>query len=286
MFILTGSQQFGLLAGITQTLAGRVALLHLLPFALKELVAGGLSPRSLDESLFTGLYPPVHDRRLAPAVWYANYVQTYVERDVRQIINVRDLNTFQRFVRMCAARIGQLLNLSGLANDCGITHNTAKAWLSVLEASYLIFLLPPHHRNFNKRLVKMPKLYFYDTGLAAWLLGIREPGQLAIHAMRGALFESWVISELLKDRYNRGLTSNLYFWRDRTGNEVDVLAEYGEALAPIEIKSGQTVTRDYLIGLQKWMALAGTSTVKPLLIYAGDNSDTRSGIEIRRWRDM
>lgn len=286
MFILTGSQQFGLLAGITQTLAGRVALLHLLPFALKELVAGGLSPRSLDESLFTGLYPPVHDRRLAPAVWYANYVQTYVERDVRQIINVRDLNTFRRFVRMCAARIGQLLNLSGLANDCGITHNTAKAWLSVLEASYLIFLLPPHHRNFNKRLVKMPKLYFYDTGLAAWLLGIREPGQLAIHAMRGALFESWVISELLKDRYNRGLTSNLYFWRDRTGNEVDVLAEYGEALAPIEIKSGQTVTRDYLIGLQKWIALAGTSVVKPLLIYAGDNSDTRSGIEIRRWRDM
>lgn len=286
MFILTGSQQFGLLAGITQTLAGRVALLHLLPFTLKELATDGRSPRSLDESLFTGLYPPIHDRRLAPAVWYANYVQTYVERDVRQMVNVRDLSAFQRFVRMCAARIGQLLNLSGLANDCGITHNTAKAWLSVLEASYLVFLLPPHHRNFNKRLVRMPKLYFYDTGLAAWLLGIREPGQLAIHAMRGALFESRIISELLKNRYNRGLTSNLYFWRDRAGNEVDILAEHGEMLTPIEIKSGQTVTRDYLIGLQKWLVIAGASAVKPLLIYAGDTSYTRSGIEIRRWRDM
>ncbi len=286
MFILTGSQQFGLLAGITQTLAGRVALVHLLPFTLKELESGGWSPRSLDESLFTGSYPPVYDRKLAPVVWYANYIQTYVERDVRQMVNVRDLSTFQRFVRMCAARVGQLLNLSSLANDCGITHNTAKAWLSVLEASYIIFLLPPHHRNFSKRLVKTPKLYFHDTGLAAWLLGIREPGQLAIHAMRGALFESWVISELLKSRYNRGLTSNLYFWRDRAGNEVDVLAEHGEALLPIEIKSGQTVTRDYLIGLQKWLALAGAFASKPLLIYAGDSRHTRSGIEIRPWRNM
>lgn len=286
MFILTGSQQFGLLAGITQTLAGRVALLHLLPFTLTELTSGGWAARNPDTLLFMGCYPPVHDRRSPPSVWYANYIQTYVERDVRQMVNVRDLSAFRRFVRMCAARIGQLLNLSGLANDCGITHNTAKAWLSVMEASYIIFLLPPHHRNFNKRLVKTPKLYFYDTGLAAWLLGIREPGQLAIHAMRGALFESWVIGELLKSRFNRALDANLYFWRDRTGNEVDILVEQGETLLPIEVKSGRTVTRDAVTGLRKWLALAGSAAMKPMLIYAGEASHTRSGIEIRSWRDV
>lgn len=286
MFILTGSQQFGLLAGITQTLAGRVALLHLLPFTLKELASGGWAAHNLDTVLFMGCYPPVHDRRPTPSVWYANYIQTYVERDVRQMVNVRDLSAFRRFVRMCAARIGQLLNLSGLANDCGITHNTAKAWLSVLEASYIVFLLPPHHRNFNKRLIKTPKLYFYDTGLAAWLLGIREPGQLAIHAMRGALFEGWVISELLKSRFNRALDANLSFWRDRTGNEVDVLVEQGETLSPIEVKSGRTVTRDSVAGLRHWLALAGSAAIKPMLMYAGETSHTRSGIEIRSWRDL
>lgn len=286
MFILTGSQQFGLLAGITQTLAGRVALLHLLPFTLTELESGGWAARHLDTLLCMGCYPPVHDRQPTPSVWYANYVQTYVERDVRQMINVRDLSPFRRFVRMCAGRIGQLLNLSGLANDCGITHNTAKAWLSVLEASYIVFLLPPHHRNFNKRLVKTPKLYFYDTGLASWLLGIREPSQLAMHAMRGALFEGWVISELLKGRFNRALDANLYFWRDRTGNEVDILVEQGEALLPIEVKSGRTVTRDSVAGLQKWLALAGSAAGTPRLVYAGEASHTRSGIEVRSWRDV
>ena len=286
MFLLTGSQQFGLLAGITQTLAGRVALLHLLPFTLTELESGGWAARDLDTVLFMGCYPPVYDRRPSPSGWYANYVQTYVERDVRQMVNVRDLSPFRRFVRLCAARIGQLLNLSGLANDCGITHNTAKAWLSVLEASYIVFLLSPHHRNFNKRLVKTPKLYFYDTGLAAWLLGIREPSQLAIHALRGALFESWVISELLKSRFNRALDANLYFWRDRSGHEVDVLVEQSETLLPLEVKSGRTVTRDSIAGLQHWLALAGDAAGKSRLVYAGETSHTRSGIEIRSWRDL
>ncbi len=287
-YILTGSQQFGLLSGITQSLAGRVALLQLLPFSLHELYASPEVKKALaiDEVLFTGLYPPVHDRNLAPGLWYANYVATYIERDVRQMIQVRDLSAFQRFVRLCAGRTGQLLNLSDLAADCGITHNTAKAWISILEASYIIFLLQPHHKNFNKRLIKAPKIYFYDSGLAAWLLSIQSPEQLNSHSMRGALFESFVISELLKSRYNKGLTGNIFFWRDRSGNEVDVLSEQGEKLMPLEIKSGKTINQDYFKGIRKWLALAGESAAEPSLIYGGDESLTHSGIKLCSWREI
>ncbi|MBI4838660.1 MAG: ATP-binding protein, partial [Nitrospirae bacterium] len=232
LFVLTGSQQFGLLSGITQTLAGRVGLLQLMPFSLAELKENGKKPKGLDEILLKGLYPPLHDRKISPGMWYANYVLTYIERDVRQLLSVKELSTFQRFVRMCAARTGQILNLTSLGNDCGITHNTAKAWLSVLEASYLVFLLYPHHRNFGKRLVKSPKLYFYDTGLAAWLLNIQDAGHLSVHPARSSLFESLVVSELLKARFNRGLVSNLFFWRDNTGIEVDIVAEKGDRLIP------------------------------------------------------
>lgn len=286
LFILTGSQQFGLISKVTQSLAGRVGLLHLLPFSLGELKANGIALKNLNDALFKGLYPPVYDRKLSPSSWYANYVLTYIERDVRQLVNVRDLTTFQRFVRMCAARTGQVLNLSGLANDCGITHNTAKAWLSVLEASYIIFLLKPHHKNFGKRLIKSPKLYFYDTGLAAWLLGINDAKQISIHAMRGSLFENLMTSELLKGRFNKGLASNVYFWRDNTGNEIDVLIEKIDALIPIEIKSGQTVTKDYFTGLKKWLAIAGATAKSPHLIYGGNESQKRLGIEILPWRDI
>ncbi|HEB57225.1 MAG TPA: ATP-binding protein, partial [Gammaproteobacteria bacterium] len=256
-FILTGSQQFGLLSGITQSLAGRAALLTLLPMSYDELQRAGKINKNLDRILFDGAYPPIHDRGLEPHPWYGNYVRTYLERDVRELINVRDLGTFQRFLKLCAGRTGQLLNLSSLANDCGITHNTAKAWISVLEASYIVHLLPPHHQDFNKRLVKTPKLYFLDTGLASWLLGIQNSEQLATHVQRGALFETWVISELLKARYNAGETSNLYFWRDRSGHEVDLLIDQGTHLSPLEIKSGQTINRDYFKGLDFWRKLAG-----------------------------
>lgn len=286
LFILTGSQQFDLLSSITQTLAGRVALVPLLPFTLGELQAGGQAPGSLEELLFTGLYPPVHDRELEPGIWYANYVRTYVERDVRQMINVRDLSAFQRFVRMCAARTGQLLNLSTLAADCGITHNTARSWLSVLEASYLVHLLQPHHRNFNKRLVKTPKLYFYDPGLAAWLLGVQTPAQLVTHPQRGALFETWVVSEMLKARFNRALASNLYFWQDRSGHEVDVLAEQGGTLIPVEVKSGQTVVADFFRGLEKWAEIAGDAGGRPWLVYAGAQRQSRSSVEVVPWREI
>jgi len=186
LFILTGSQQFGLISGISQSLAGRAARVQLLPFSLAELATVYRPPQSLDQLLYRGSYPPIHDRDVAPVHWYADYVSTYIERDVRQMVNVRDLSTFQRFVRLCAGRNGQLLNLSALSNDCGISQNTAKSWLSVLEASYIVFLLQPHHRNFRKRIVKAPKLYFLDTGLVSWLLGIQNAEQLSIHSMRGA----------------------------------------------------------------------------------------------------
>ncbi|MBP8980650.1 MAG: ATP-binding protein [Syntrophobacterales bacterium] len=283
-FILTGSQQFGLLSKSGQSLAGRTGIIQLLPFSLEELEHADILIDDLNGLLFKGLYPPVYDRNIPPPNWYAGYMMTYIERDLRQLINVRDLSSFQRFVRMCAARTGQLLNLSSLANDCGITHNTARAWLSVLEASYLTFTLTPYHRNFNKRLVKTPKLYFFDTGLAAWLLGIQNPEQLSIHPMRGALFESLVVSELIKDKYNQGLAANLYFWRDSTGNEIDVIIDEGGEAMPVEIKSGQTVTQDFFAGLHKWFQLSGVE--KGLLIYGGNQPQTRRGIEIAPWRNL
>ncbi len=285
-FILTGSQQFGLLSGVTQSLAGRSALITLLPLAREELLRAGKASSNLDETLFQGAYPPIYDRALDPHPWYGNYVHTYLERDVRQLINIQDLGAFQRFLRLCAARTGQLLNLSSLANDCGITHNTAKAWISVLEASYIVHLLAPHHRNFSKRLVKTPKLYFLDIGLAVWLLGIQNLDQLSIHPQRGSLFESWVITELLKSRYNAGEMSNLYFWRDRSGHEVDVLIDHGTHLSPMEVKSGQTLNRDYFKGLEFWKKLAGEVAGQPWLVYGGNESQTRSGIRILPWNDF
>jgi hypothetical protein len=286
LFVLTGSQQFNLLSGITQSLAGRVALIPLLPFALSELQAAKMAPKTLSELLFRGLYPPISDGSQQPGIWYGNYMRTYIERDVRQVIKVRDLSAFQRFVRMCAGRTGQLTNLSALASDCGVTHNTAKAWLSVLEASYIVHLLQPHHRNFDKRLVKTPKLYFCDTGLACWLLGIRAPAQLDSHAQRGALFETWAVGELLKARYNRGLESNLYFWRDRSGNEVDVLIDEGDKLAPVEIKAGQTISGDYFRGLERWQAMAKKISGKPWLLYGGDKAQTRLGYSVVPWAEV
>ncbi len=288
-FVLTGSQQFGLLSGITQTLAGRVGLVQLLPFAMAELQDGGALPTSLDDVLWRGLYPPIHDRSLAPAQWFSNYVMTYVERDVRQLIEVKELSLFQRFLKMCAARCGQLLNMTSLANDCGVTHKTIGAWLSVLEAGYVVFLLQPHHRNFGKRLVKTPKLYFHDTGLAAYLLGIQDAEHMAIHSARGALFENLVISELQKRRYNQGLASNLSFWRNSTGEEVDVLIEHGEQLMPIEIKSGQTFNADFVSGLNTWTRYAGDAgdTALPAqLVFGGEGSFARSGVQVHGWREL
>ncbi|MDP9122387.1 MAG: ATP-binding protein, partial [Acidobacteriota bacterium] len=286
LFVLTGSQQFGLLSNISQTLAGRVAMVTLLPFSLGELQAVERAPATLEALLFQGLYPPIHDRGLDAAIWYKNYVGSYVERDVRQMVNVRDISTFQRFVRMCAARTAQLLNLSGLAADCGITHNTAASWLSVLEASFILHRLEPYYANFGKRLVKTPKLYFVDSGLAAWLLGIQSAGQLAVHPQRGPLFETWVVAELLKARFSRGLGSNLYFWRDRSGNEVDLLIEQGATLMPVEIKSGQTVAPDFFRGIDDWRRISGQTESDAWLVFGGDREQVRGRLQVLPWRQI
>ncbi|MDX1914867.1 MAG: ATP-binding protein [Methylophilus sp.] len=285
-FILTGSAQFELISSITQSLAGRVGRIELLPLAQAELIQANKLPTSLDEMLFQGSYPALYDREVSPNDWYANYVATYLERDVRQLIAVRDLVQFQRFIKMCAARSGQLLNLASLGADCGISAVTAREWLTVLEASYLVIRLMPYHQNFGKRLVKTPKLYFLDVGLMTWLLGITEPTSLETHAMRGAIFETYVVSELLKQRYNQGQTNNLYFWRDNVGHEVDVVYETPQGLQAVEIKSGSTFAPDWPNAIHKWQTFAGELSLTPNIIYGGDNSFIRENYQLTSWKNI
>lgn len=285
-FVLTGSQQFGLMSAMTQSLAGRAGLVQLLPFSQTELAAAGLAPEDLDTVLWQGAYPPLYDRHLAPDDWFPNYVATYVERDVRQLLAVRELGVFQRFLKMCAARCGQLLNLSSLAADCGISHVTAREWLTVLEASYVVRLLPPYHRNFGKRLVKTPKLYFVDVGLAAWLLGIRDVRTIASHAMRGALFENFVIGEFIKQRFNAGQPAELYFWRDNVGHEVDLLFEAKGKLQAVEIKSGMSFSPDWPAAAKRWQAFAGDAAFEPWIVYGGDRSFDIDGCRVHSWRRL
>lgn len=285
-FVLTGSQQFGLLAGVTQSLAGRVGLTQLLPLALDELPAAALASELPDELMIGGSYPAVHAQGITPGDWHANYVATYIERDVRQVLRVQDLSGFQRFLRLCAGRTGQLLNLSTLGEEAGISHGTARAWLSVLEASYLVYLLPPYHRNFGKRLVKTPKLYFVDTGLAAWLLGLRTVDQLVLHPMRGALFENLVVGEFIKARYNAGMPADLYFWRDNNGLEADLVFESESKLQTVEIKSGATVTAAAIRAGQKSRRFAPDETPDPWLIHGGTDTYVRSNVRVIGWRDL
>jgi len=285
-FILTGSQQFGLRSAISQSLAGRVGLVQLLPFSAHELQAASRLSTTLDTALWFGGYPPVHDRKIAPDLWFSNYVATYLERDVRQLLAVRNLSVFQRFIALCAARTGQLLNISSLAVDCGISHTTAREWLSVLEASYLLVCLPPYFRNFGKRLVKMPKLYFLDTGLAAWLMGIRDERSLNLHAQRGALFETWVVEQFIKQRLNAGQPADLYFWRDNIGQEIDLVFESEGKLQAVEIKSGATIASDWFKGLKKWQALVGSDALAPWLIYGGSETYEREGVSVMGWREL
>lgn len=286
-FILTGSAQFDLIAGMSQSLAGRVGRVELLPLSLPEMQDGGCVPPTLDCLLLNGGYPAIYQRELVASDWFSNYVATYLERDVRQIIAVRDLSQFQRFVRMCAARSGQLLNLAALGADCGISAVTAREWLSVLEASYLVTRLPPYFQNFGKRLVKSPKLYFLDVGLMAWLLGIRDEASISTHAARGALFETWVVSELIKQRFNTGQPADLYFWRDSSGNEIDVVYETADGLQPVEIKSGSTFAADWLDGVKKWQKFsADNPSRKPILIYGGEDSHEREACCLSGWRDV
>lgn len=284
-FILTGSNNFLLQETIAQSLAGRVGYLFLLPFSIAELKAAGLLPPGANTYLLQGSYPPVYDQPVTPQKWYPNYIRTYIERDVRQIRNINDLGTFERFLRLCAGRIGQLLNLHSLGIEVGVDHKTIGSWITILESSFVIHLLRPHHRNFNKRVVKTPKLYFVDTGLACALLGIRDESQLASHPLRGALFENMVITDWLKQQFAAGKNPDLYFWRDNTGHEIDLLVEKGTSLFPVEIKAGQTITPAFFTALRFWQSLAGTTA--GALIYGGDTvQDRSSGIRVMPWHEM
>ena len=240
-YVLTGSQNFLLLEKVTQSLAGRVAICHLLPLTVEELQQSKLMPDDLDQIMLKGGYPTLYDRRLATEDFFPSYIQTYIERDVRSITNIGNLSSFQRFIKLCAGRAGQLVNLSGIANELGINYKTVQSWISILEASFIVFMLKPHHVNFNKRIVKQPKIYFYDTGLLCALLDIHTERQLTTHYLRGQIFESFIISEYQKMLYHRGLRSNAFFWRDNTGHEIDLLLEQPDSLIAVEIKSGETI---------------------------------------------
>lgn len=283
-FIITGSNNFLLQENISQSLAGRVGYLYLLPLSINELPKHNLS---VNEQIHKGFYPAIYEQEGQTDVskYYLNYIRTYIERDVRLIRNVTDLYTFERFLRLCAGRTGQLLNMNSLAVETGVDNKTIGAWLSVLEASFVVFRLQPYHKNYNKRIVKMPKLYFYDTGVASALLGIENPDQLALHPFRGGLFENMIIVDFLKSRYNKGKPNNLYFWRDSLGTEIDLLVEKANSLLPIEIKSGQTITDDYFKSMSAWLRISGME--KGWVIYAGDEKQVRSnGITVLPLNEM
>lgn len=285
MFILTGSQNFVLLESITQSLAGRVALFTLLPLSYEEIKITKYKPRTIEESIFNGFYPRLYDDNLLPKEWFPNYIQTYIERDVRQIKDIQDLPTFQKFIKLCAARTGQILNVNNLATDCGISPNTAKSWLNILETSYIVFLLQPHHKNFNKRLIKSPKLYFWDTGLVCYLLGINKNQDLITNSYRGALFETWVMSELHKQYLNKGVRAPLYFWADKA-HEIDVVIESSENLIPIEIKSSTTIQNHLFKSLDYWCKLTGFEQSQSYLIYTGEKSQDYNKAQIRPWKNL
>lgn len=283
LFILTGSNNFLLQENISQSLSGRIAYLQLLPLSLEELKPSKYLKNNYTSHIFTGGYPEVIADEINPIDWFPNYISTYIERDVRQLKNINNLSLFTKLLRMCAGRTGQILNMASLANDCGIDQKTVASWLGILQSSYIIYLLKPYYNNFNKRITKTPKLYFYDTGVACSLLSIKSAEQIAIHAAKGALFENLMVSELLKNRFNAGETDNLFYWRDKTGNEVDIIAENAEKLTAIELKAGETINNDFFKGLDYFSKL-NIADIEKIVIYGGNQTQQRSnGISIKSW---
>lgn len=279
MFILTGSHQVELRGAIAQSLAGRTAILHLLPLSMEELSNAKIT-FSLEEILFQGCFPRIYKHQMDPKKAYNNYVQTYLERDLVQMVEVKNLQLFQKFLKLCAGRIGQLFNKESLASEVGVSAKTISHWISILEASYLIFLLPPYFENFGKRVIKSPKLYFCDVGLAAYLLGIENTSQMERDPLRGNLAENLVILELIKSRWNQGLEHRLHFYRDSKQNEVDVLFQRGHDLIPIEIKSSKTFNASFLKGLAAFKALSGSRCQEPSIIYSGQDEQVVSGVKL------
>ena len=284
-FIVTGSQQFNVREALSQSLAGRTGLLTLLPFDWSE-IQPYMDLSNVDSLLLHGFYPRLHDMQIRPSQAMADYFETYVQRDVRQLIQIRQASLFEKFVRLCAGRTGQLLNFQNLGNETGISHTTAREWFSILEASYIIFQLPPWHANISKRLIKSPKMYFWDVGLAAYLLGLEEERQVSRDPLRGSLFENMVVAEVFKQYYHQGRRPRLFFYRDGSGNEVDLLLERGHDLVLIEIKSGETVTRHYFQGMNRFAKIVGDRTKGGLVVYGGSDRQARSDWEVWPVRGM
>lgn len=285
-YILSGSQNYLLMERISQSLAGRVALFKLFPFSFGELRAANLMPQSLESAIFTGFYPPVFDKKISPRDFYPNYFETYVQRDVRQLTAVQNLMQFRNFVRLCAGRIGQPLNYQTLAADTGISPVTAKAWVSILEASHLVFLLPPYYRNFSKRISKTPKLYFNDVGFAAYLLGIGDGKDVTSHFARGQLFENLVVAEVLKQRMMAGWSPDLFFWLESNRHEIDLLIEKNGHITAAEIKSAATINTSFFDNLEFFKKQTGDLPVQAFLIYGGSENQERSAASVRSWKDL
>ena len=282
-FILTGSSNFLLMEKISQSLAGRTAVLTLLPFSLQE-----LEPlrEPVEALIFKGLYPRVYDRGIPPVDFYPSYIQTYVDRDIRLVKNIGDANAFIQFTQLCAGRIGQPLNYANLANDAGISPNTAKSWLSILESSYILYRLPPYHRNFNKRLIKSAKLYFYDTGVACSLLGIRDQDQINLHFLKGPLFENLILNEFMKRSLNKGESRQPYFWQDNHGKEIDCVLENGNRVTAIEIKAGKTMSSSFFENLNYWRSLTSFAEHQEYVVYGGDQSIQSSLGSLISWKEL
>ena len=285
LYVLTGSQNFLLHAKISQSLAGRVIIFNLLPFSYDEIKNTKYNVENLSELIVKGFYPRIYDSGLNSSDWYQSYIQTYLERDVRQILNVGDINAFRNFLRVCAGRCGQVLNLSSIGNDLGISYQTVKKWLSVLEQSYIVYLLQPYFENFNKRIIKSPKLYFYDTGLVCSLLGISSPESYELHYLKGNIFESYVISELLKNKFNSGSSKELFYWKDLNGNEIDCIVSSGTEIKAIGIKSSSTIKSDFFKTLYLWNKLNPKKNNNLNLIFGGNEVQKRESIKVVGWNN-
>lgn len=285
-FILSGSQNFHLMRNITQSLAGRVAIFKLFPFDFNEMKSAGLLSDNFLENIVKGFYPAIFDRGISPKTFYSNYIQTYVQRDVSELIAIRDMRLFQNFLGLLAARAGQLLNMNAIANECGITQPTAKSWISALENSYIVFQLFPYHENFNKRIIKTPKIYFYDTGLLCYLLKIFDPDNLQTHPVKGILFENMMIAEFVKQVYHRNDIPDIWFWRDVAGHEIDLIIQEGIRLKLVEIKSTQTIVPDLFKELLHFETLSKKQNMTKSLVYAGKEPQVRQSVQVIPWKDF
>ncbi|MCB9281883.1 MAG: DUF4143 domain-containing protein [Lewinellaceae bacterium] len=285
-FIISGSQNLLLMAQVSQSLAGRAAIFHLLPFSLEEIKDTDFAQPDYESYIFKGFYPRIYDRSLNPTDWLLDYIQTYVERDLRQIINVSDLGTFRQFLEICAGRIGLLVNFSEIGNMIGVSYQTVNKWISVLQTSFIVHLLRPYHQNYNKRIIKTPKLYFYDTGLACALMNIKSREELSRHFAKGALFENFVINELLKNHLNRNLRSRHYFWQATGTHEIDLLLDQGSRIVPIVIKSGRTINNSFFDSLKYFQPLSGVMPEDSFLVYGGDEVQQRSIANVLGWQHL